>query len=129
VLTEEDREMFRAKNFGHLATLMPDGSPQVSVVWVDVDGDTIVVNTAEGRVKTENMRRDPRVAMSITDHADPYTRLVIRGTVVEMTHEGAADHIDMLAKKYMDRDGYWAHDPAKARVLVRIRPDAIDRSA
>ena len=128
MLTDEDREMFRAKNFGHLATLMPDGSPQVSVVWVDVDGDTIVVNTAEGRVKTDNMRRDPRVAMSIYDQADPYTRLVIRGTVAEMTHEGAADHIDRLARKYMDRDGYWAHDAAKPRVLVKIRPDAIDRS-
>ena len=128
MLSDEDRAMFRAKNFGHLATVMPDGSPQVSVVWVDADDATILVNTAEGRVKTAYMRRDPRVAMSIYDQADPYTRLVIRGTVVEMTHEGAADHIDQLAKKYMDRDGYWAHDPAKPRVLVRIRPDSIGRS-
>ncbi len=128
MLTDDDRAMFRGRNFAHLATIMPDGAPQASVVWVDVDGDTILVNTAERRVKTENMRRDPRVAISICDQDDPYSRLVIRGTVIEMTHDGAAAHIDFLAKKYMDRDGYWAHDPEKPRVLVKIRPDAIDRT-
>jgi PPOX class probable F420-dependent enzyme len=108
---------------------MPDGSPQVSVVWVDLDGDAILVNSAEGRAKTRNARRDPRVALSIYDREDPYSELVLRGRVVELTHEGAKEHIDALAKKYLGKDVYPWHQPDQQRVILRIQVDAVGRHA
>lgn len=128
MLTEADRAMLHGRNFAHLATLMPDGSPQVSVVWIDVDDDTILVNTAEGRTKTDNVRRDPRVAISIHDQQNPYAWLTIRGVVDETTHEGAKEHIDALAKKYLGKDIYPWHLPDQQRVILRIRPTSVSRS-
>ncbi len=91
------RDLIEGKNFAHLATVMSDGSPQVSPVWIAMRGDKILINTAEGRLKTKNMRRDPRVAISISGQDDGYKRVSIRGRVVEMTHEGADTDIDMLS--------------------------------
>ena len=120
------RELFQGKNLGHLATIMPDGSPQVTPVWVDVDGDRILVNTAEGRTKPRNVRRDPRVAISIHDQENPYKSAYIRGRVVEVTQEGAEAHIDKLAKKYMGVDVYPAHDPNQPRVIFAIEAEHIE---
>jgi PPOX class probable F420-dependent enzyme len=92
--------LIEAKNFAHLATLRRDGSPHVAPVWVDHDGDIILVNTAVGRVKQKNIMKDPRVGLSITDQNNPYERVEIRGRVVSQTREGAEEHIDKLANKY-----------------------------
>ena len=125
-LTQRDREIFEGKNFAHLVTLMPDGSPHASPVWVDVEGDTILVNAAEGRVKTKNIRRDPRVAISILDSDEPYRGVVlVRGRVTEVTHDGADDHIDKLAKKYIDKDKYPWRSEKEQRVIFKIEPDHI----
>ena len=127
MLTDDDRALLQGKNFASLATTMADGAPQVSIVWIDVDGDTILVNTAEGRTKTENMRRDPRVAVCLFDSGDPYLQLMVRGHVTDFVHEGADAHIDALAKKYTGADVYGDHRADQQRVIVRIMVDGVAR--
>ena len=125
-LSDEARKtLSEGKNFATIATLMPDGSPQATVVWIDTDGEHILFNTAEGRVKTENLRRDPRVAISVFNSDRPYENVTIRGRVVEFSHDGADDNIDRLAKKYLDADVYpgRANNPDEKRVIVKIAPD------
>ncbi len=124
-LSEGVKKLFREPNYGHMATLMPDGSPQVSPVWVDVDGDRILVNSAEGRSKPRNVRRDARVAISIYNQENPYSSAFIRGRVVEITHEGADEHIDKLAKKYLGQDKYPYHQPGDQRVILVIEPEHV----
>ncbi len=124
-LTPGVRALFEGKNFGHLATIMPDGSPQVSVVWVDVEGDNILVNTAEGRIKPRNVRRDPRVAISIYDQDAPYKSATIQGEVVEVRTEGALENIHKLARKYMGLDEYPNLQPGEQRLLFVIRADQV----
>jgi PPOX class probable F420-dependent enzyme len=125
MLSDRDRRIIDAPNFASVATLLPDGSPHVSTIWIDRDGDDVVFNTAEGRVKTGNVRRDGRVAISVFDLAEPYEQVVIRGTVVDVTTEGADEHIDFLAKKYVGADSYPWRDPGEQRVIVRVRPDHV----
>jgi len=124
-LPETAQKLFREPNFAHLATLMPDGSPQVTPVWVDYDGRHILVNTAEGRQKPRNIRRDPRVAIDIISREDPYRMVTVRGRVVEVTSEGADDHIDKLAKKYLGQDKYPFRAPGERRVIFRIEPESV----
>ncbi len=100
-LPEGVRRLFDGKNFANVATLMPDGSPQVSPVWAETKGDRIVFNTAEGRVKPNNIRRDSRVAVSVADQENPYRAAFVRGRVVDIRGDGADAHIDKLAKQYM----------------------------
>jgi PPOX class probable F420-dependent enzyme len=104
---------------------MPDGSPQSTPVWVDVEGDEIVINTAEGRAKARNLREDPRVALSATDPDNPYEAVIVRGWVTDMTHEGADEHIDRLAKKYLDRERYPFRQRGEQRVKVYITPEVV----
>jgi PPOX class probable F420-dependent enzyme len=127
-LSDEAKRLLAGVNFGHLATLMPDGSPQVTPVWVDHDGEYVLVNTEEERQKPKNMRNDPRVALSITDSENPYKWVMIRGRVVDMTHEGGSDHIDKMAKKYMGLDKYPYYQPDKARIIVKIEPEHVTQS-
>jgi PPOX class probable F420-dependent enzyme len=110
------------KAFAILATVMPNGSPQVTPVWFDFDGRYIRVNSARGRVKDKNMRRDPRVALSILDPDNPYRYLAIRGRVVEITEEGAVQHINTLAKKYRGIETYHGRSPDEVRVMYLIEP-------
>jgi PPOX class probable F420-dependent enzyme len=124
-LSERARELLTGTNFAHLATLMEDGSPQVTPVWVDTDGEDVLVNTAEGRIKWRNVRRDPRVALDVTDSRNPYAALVIRGRVVEMTSEGAREHIDKLARRYTGSERYEYGPPDERRVMLRIRPERV----
>ena len=124
-LSEGVKKLFLEPNFAHMATLMPDGSPQVSPVWVDVEGDRILVNTAEGRAKPRNVRRDPRVAISIHKQDNPYSSAFIRGRVVEITHEGAEDHIHKMAKKYLGQDRYPYLQPEEQRVIMVIEPEQV----
>jgi PPOX class probable F420-dependent enzyme len=124
---EYARELIEGKNFASLATLMPDGSPQVSPVWVDHEGEVILVNTAEGRVKTKNVTRDPRVAISIFDQNDPYRKVLIRGSVIEVTKKGAEDHIDRMAMKYRGLAKYPWRQPGVSRVLIRVKASRISK--
>jgi len=124
-LSEEQRGVFSKKAFVHLATRMKDGSPQVSPVWVDTEGDYIVVNSAKGRLKDRNMRADPRVALSVTDPDNPYAAIMIRGRVAKITEEGADAHIDKMAKKYLDQDQYPYRTPEEVRVLYYIEPERV----
>ena len=111
--------------FANLATLNPDGSPQVTPVWVDFDGSHVIVNTARGRVKAKNLAREPRVALSIADPANPYRYLGIQGRVVEMTEKGGDAHIDKMAKKYLGKDSYPFRKAGEVRIVVKIEPDKV----
>ncbi len=124
-LTELAIRLLRGKNLATIATLMKDGSPQASVVWIDTDGKHVIFNTADGRIKTNNLRRDGRVAVAVVNAENPYEQALIRGRVVEMTHEGADAHIDAMAKKYLDTDSYPGRNPAEVRVIVKIAPDRV----
>lgn len=124
-LTPEQRKFFEQPNFGFLATVMPDGSPQVTPMWVDVEDGTIVVNTAIGRVKERNVRRDPRVAIAVVAQDNPYNQVAVRGEIVEATEEGAVDHIDALAAKYIGQSTYPWLQPGERRIKFRIRPHSV----
>ncbi len=124
-IPEDFRDLFDKKCFAHLATIMEDGRPQVTPVWIDFDGQHVLVNSATGRVKDKNLRRDKRVALSILDPDNPYRYLAILGEVIEITRSGADEHIDRLAKKYLGRDKYPYHRPGEARVIYKIRPETI----
>ena len=115
-------DLFKKKAFAHLATLMPDGQPQVTPVWVEFDGRHVIINTAEGRQKDKNLQRDKRVALSLIDPDNPYRYLEVRGKVVERTHNGADANIDALAKKYLDKDKYPFRQPNEVRVIYKIEP-------
>lgn len=123
VIPENYRDLFDKKAFASLTTLMPDGSPQTTPVWCDSDGQHVIFNSAKGRQKDRNVRRDPRVAMAIVDPDNPYRYLEIRGKVVEITEQGADAHIDKMAKKYLDKDKYPFRQPGEVRVLYKIRPE------
>ena len=124
-LSQGIKKLFQEPNYAHVATLMADGSPQVTPVWVDIEGDRILVNTSEGRAKPRNVRRDPRVAISIVKQDNPYSSAYIRGRVAEMRHEGAKEHIDKLAKKYLGQDTYPYLQPGEQRVIMVIEPEHI----
>jgi PPOX class probable F420-dependent enzyme len=113
------------KAFANLGTLLPNGSPQVTPVWFDTFGDTIRVNSAKGRWKDRNMRRDGRVALAIMDPQNPYRYVQIRGRVERITEDGADAHIDRLAKKYMGADTYPFRQPGEVRVIYVIRPERV----
>ncbi len=126
-ITPEIAKLFQGKNFVSFSNLMKDGSPHVAPVWVDIDGNTILINTAVGRVKEKNVKRDNRVALSIFDHQNPYDMVAIRGKVIELTSDGADEHIDKLAKKYFGLDKYPYHSPDEKRIIVKIKPEKIYR--
>jgi PPOX class probable F420-dependent enzyme len=122
-MLEKYQDLFTKKAFANLATLMPDGSPQVTPVWVDYDGLHILVNTAKGRVKDKNMRREPRVSLAISDPDNSYRYVEVRGRVEEITEEGADDHINRMARKYLGQDVYPYRQPGEVRVLFKIKPE------
>ena len=119
------KDLFGKKAFAHLGTVMPDGSPQVTPVWCDFDGKHIRINSAKGRVKDKNMRRNKRVAMAIMDPDNPYRYLEVRGVVDEITEQGADAHIDSLTKKYLGLDKYPNRRPGEVRVVYKIRPERV----
>jgi PPOX class probable F420-dependent enzyme len=119
------RELLEARNFCHVATIDSDGTPHVAVVWVDVNGSDVLLNGAEGREWPENLRRDPRVTLTVVNHENPYEYVSIDGRVVEMTHDGADDHIDRMSQKYFGKKRYPDASPDQTRLLIRVRPDKI----
>lgn len=125
VLSNEQKEFFRKPNFGHLATLESDGSPHVTPVWIDVDDEHIIINTAKGRKKVRNLERDPRVAVEVVQEDNAYSMLSIQGRVVDMTTDGADAHIDALAKKYLGQDSYPFRQPGEERMILKIHPDTV----
>jgi PPOX class probable F420-dependent enzyme len=118
-------DLFKKPAFASLATLNPDGSPQVTPVWVDYDGKSVLVNTAKGRVKHRNLQKNPRVALTIADPENPYRYLGIQGRVTEMTESGADAHIDLMAKKYLNKDKYPFRQAGEERILLKIAPSRV----
>jgi PPOX class probable F420-dependent enzyme len=127
VIPEAYVDLFKKTAFAHLATLMPNGQPQVTPVWVDYDGRHILFNTAEGRQKDKNLQRDKRVALSMTDPDNPYRYLEVRGQVVERTKSGADQHIDKMAKKYLGKDKYPFRQEGEVRVIYKIDPQHVTK--
>jgi PPOX class probable F420-dependent enzyme len=123
VIPEKYRDLFNKRAFAALTTLMPDGSPQTTPVWVDTDGEYVIFNSAKGRQKDRNVRRDPRVALAIVDPDNPYRYLEVRGKVAEITEHGADAHIDKMAKKYLGQDKYPYRQGSEVRVIYKIRPE------
>ena len=118
-------KLLEGKNFASFVTLLSDGSPHVAPTWIDHDGDTILINTAVGRLKEKNVRKDPRVALSIYDNENPYHMVAIRGKVSELTTDGAEDHIDKLAKRYFGMEKYPRRSPDEKRILIKIQAEKI----
>lgn len=122
-IPEKYLDLFQKKTFANLATLMPDGTPQVTPVWCDFDGQHIILNSAKGRRKDKNMRQNPRVSLSLQDPDNPYRYLEVRGRVAEITEAGTAEtHIDRMAQKYLGKDKYPNRQPGEVRVLYKIEP-------
>ena len=124
-IPEKYLDLFNKQAFANLSTLMGVGSPQVTPVWVDYDGKHVRVNSALGRIKDKNMRRDPRVSLSIQDPQNPYRYLEIRGKVAEITQNGADDHINSLAQKYLGKSVYPYRQPGEVRVMYKIEPQKL----
>jgi PPOX class probable F420-dependent enzyme len=118
-------ELLQGKNFAHVSTLRADGSVQTAPVWVDVQDGIPVVNSAEGRAWPRNLERDPRVTITVQNMENPYEYVEIRGSVAERTHDGADEHIDSLAKKYMGVDSYPMRQPGERRVIIRVAPEHV----
>ena len=128
IIPETFHDLFKTRAFGHLATIMPDGTPQVTPVWVDFDGTNILINTARGRQKDRNMQRNRMVAVEVQDPENPYRYFTIRGPVIEISEGGAEEHIDQLAKKYTGEKYKW-RSPGQVRVIYKIQPKYVFTSA
>ena len=125
-LSEDVREKLKQPRFWFLATNMEDGSTQVTPMWVDVDDEHVIVNTAIGRLKERNIRRDPRVTLTAAEPENPYSWIQIRGRVVEfIVGDAAFESIDSLAKKYLGEDKYPYLEPGEQRVILRIEPTVV----
>ena len=124
-LPESVKKLIEARTYANFATLMPDGSPHVSQTWVDHEGDIVIINTYEGSQKHRNAVRNPKVALDVCDPTAPYNMSVIRGHVREVTFDGAEEHIDRMAQKYLGQDKYPMRQPVVRRVLIKIEPTHI----
>jgi PPOX class probable F420-dependent enzyme len=125
-IPDQYKDLLQKKAFAHLATVMKDGSPQVTPIWFDYDGTHVRINSAKGRWKDKNMRNRPKVALSIPDPDNPYRYMQIRGTVTEVTENGADAHIDSLAKKYLGQDKYPYRQAGEERVIYKIAVERVN---
>ena len=125
VLSEKARALITRPVLASLATLNPDGSPQITPLWVDLDGDDVVFNTAQGRKKARNLERDARVAVTVIDPDDQYNVVAFQGTVTDVATAGADAHIDALAKKYLGVESYPMRREGEVRIRVTVRTDHI----
>jgi PPOX class probable F420-dependent enzyme len=121
-LNDDDIKLLEDTNLAHVATINPDGSPHLTPVWVDTDGEAVLFNTAEGRVKHRNLVRESRISVEVVDRNDDYRLVRVSGRA-ELVHDGADAHIDKLAKKYLDADSYPFRKKGEVRVIVRVVPD------
>jgi PPOX class probable F420-dependent enzyme len=125
-MDEKSMKLLREKNFAFLATVDAKGHPQVTPMWIDTDGDYVLLNTAQGRVKQKNTQRDPRVAVAVLDMNDPYRYAAFRGRVVEqIPGQRAEDYIDKLAKKYLGKEKYPFRQAGEKRVILKILPERV----
>jgi PPOX class probable F420-dependent enzyme len=124
-LTDEQAQLLKGKNLATVATLRRDGSAQLTPVWIDWDGENVVFNTAEGRFKPRNIRRNPVVSVQVVDHDDPYRWISVTGPA-EIVEDGAEEHINELAHRYRGRD--YSYVPGEKRLIVRIKPERINAS-
>jgi PPOX class probable F420-dependent enzyme len=124
-ITPELEQLLKEASYAQIATLMPDGSPQLTHVWIDTDGRHVIVNTVATHQKVRNVRRDPRVAINVHEPSKPFRVANIRGRVVEITSNGADQHIDLLAKKYLGANAYPFRRPGQQRVVLKIQPERI----
>jgi PPOX class probable F420-dependent enzyme len=124
-LDQAQADFLKNPYYAVVTTLRPDGTPHQTVVWVDTDDGDVLFNTAEGRAKPRHMRANPNVSVAVVDPANGYHSLVVSGKA-ELSHDGADDHIDKLAKKYLDADSYPFRKEGEVRVVVRIRPERIE---
>ena len=125
-LTDKQAELFRGKNWGTVVTLRKDGSPHATPVWIDTDGENVLFNTAVGRAKERHIRRDPRVAITVLPAENQQAGYVAVTGTAEIIEEGAVDHIDKLAKKYLGEDKYPYLQDGEQRVIVKVTPDKVD---
>jgi PPOX class probable F420-dependent enzyme len=125
VIPAEFLDLFEKRALAYLGTVMPDGAPQVTPVWIDFDGEHLLVNSAQGRQKDRNMRRDPAVGVTIQDPDDPYRYLAVIGRVIDVTTTGADDLIDKLARKYTGQERYPWKKAGEVRVIYRIAIDKV----
>jgi len=123
-LPDSLKKLIESKTFANVATLMPDGSPHVTQTWVDHEGDLVLINT-KGVKSTKNAVRNPKIVLDVCDPANPYNMAVIRGRVSEITLDGAEEHIDRMAKKYLGQDKYQMRRPGMKRVLIKIEPTRV----
>ena len=126
-LDDRDRELLSAVNFCHVSTLREDGTIHTVPIWVDVEGDLVVLNTERDRAWPKNLRRTGHTTLTVLNHEDPYEYLTLTGHVAEETQDGAREHIDALAKKYIGQDAYPFHQDGDVRVIFRIAPDRVHR--
>jgi PPOX class probable F420-dependent enzyme len=120
------KNLFEDKNIAFVATIMKDGSPQITPTWIDIQDKEILINTALGRVKQKNVTRDPRIAVSIVDRNNPFHMVTLRGEVIDqITGELADNHIDKLAKKYLDKEKYPFRAPGEKRVILKVKPTRV----
>jgi len=124
-ISEPIAKLLEGRNIAFVATLMKDGWPQITPTWVDLEDCKILVNTAEGRLKQKNISRDDRVAISVIDQNNPYHMVTVRGRVVEQRKEGADEHVDKLAKKYLGVDRYPRRSPNEKRIIIKIKPERV----
>ncbi len=122
-LDADIREILEAPNFAFVATVRKDGTPHVVPVWVHTDGEKVLLNSSEGRAWPANLERDPRITITVTNSENPYEYVEIRGRVAEKTHEGAKEHIDELAKKYLGADEYPFLQPGEQRIKYVVAPE------
>ena len=119
------RELIEGANVAHISTLGKSGRPQINPCWIDADNGHLVVNSAEGRTWPNNLRRDPRVTLSVANHENPYEYVTVWGRVVDEDHENADANINALSKKYLGEDEYPFRQPGEKRVLFRIEPEKV----
>ena len=124
-LPDKVLDLLRNRGITYLATLMPDGSPQLTQTWVDTDGEFVIINTVDGHQKVRNIRRDPRVAVTVADPDDPSDFVQLRGEVVRETTEGAAEHIDLISERYTGRPYPWYGGRDQVRLMLYIRVDKV----
>lgn len=124
-IPESYLDLFQKRAFAHVATIMADGTPQVTPVWVDFDGEHILINSSKGRLKDRNMEERRQVALDILDPDNPYRFLAIRGPVVEITEQGADEHIDRLSQRYTGQEKYGFHQPGDVRRIYKVRPEHV----
>ena len=125
-LSDKQAKLFTDRNWGVIATIREDGSPQATPVWIDFDGEDVLVNSAQGRTKVKNVERDPRATVTVLPAEDQQSGYVMVSGLATIEEEGAFEHINMLAKKYLGEDKYPYLGPGEQRVIIKIRPERVD---